>query len=438
MSPVLRIVSRSLALLAAATLAGCGPRSSVQSPPGQDGVVTLTFFNYASPEFLELYENQLIPAFEKAHPNIKIRTITDLGNTNYDAKLLTLIAGKIPPDLIHVTQANFPFYAVKDVVLPLDDFMREDPSFSVDQYYPQVVNELRYKDRLLGLPSDFSTIVFLYNQDLFDKLGIPYPKEGWTWDDFLETAKKLTMDTDGDGHTDVYGFYNNNAYNRWPAWIWMNDGNIMSPEMNRCTMDTPEAIGGMQFYVDLSRKHRVAPTPAQNLGQDFQDMFASERVAMIADSRFAYKRFLKKRGLKFRWDVAPMPTGRQQATTFIWGANCILRSTKHPKEAWEFLKFLSGPEAARLNTESGNALPALIRSAEDAVKNPTDPKTPKHDYYFLDAVKYGRTAPFPPQYAEYNAAMTHLQDAFLGIKSVDQACRDFTNEVNAVLEGEVF
>jgi multiple sugar transport system substrate-binding protein len=420
-------------LAAAALLAGCGSRAPRIAP----GVVTLEFFNYASPEFLELYDNKLIPAFEKSHPGIKIRTITDLGNTSYDAKLMTLMAGKIPPDLIHVTQQSFPFYAVKDAVLPLDPFIANDPRFRVADYYPEVMNELRYKGRQLGLPSDFSTIIFFYNQDLFHKYGVAPPRPGWTWYDFLGAARKLTRDTDGDRHTDVYGFSNPSAYNRWPAWVWMNGGDILSKDGTECVMDTPAAIGGMRFYVDLSLKEKVAPTPGQSLGQDFEDMFASQRVAMIADSRFAYKRFVKSRRLKFHWDTAPMPRGKEQATTFIWGANCILRSTKHPREAWEFLKFLSGPEAARINAASGNALPALKSAAEEAVLHPL-PGTPKHDRYFLDAVAYGRTAPFPPQFAEYNAAMVGLQDAFLGIKPVDTACRDFTTEVNDLLHGEVF
>lgn len=429
----MRLFRVAAILLVATTLAGCG----AERPKDPPGVVTLEFFNYASPEFLELYNNKLIPAFEKEHPNIRVRTITDLGNTSYDAKLMTLMAGKIPPDLIHVTQQNFPFYAVKDAVLPLDGFIKDDPAFNADDYYPQVMNELNYKGRQLGLPSDFSTIIFFYNQDLFDGYGVAPPKPDWTWDDFLKAAKALTKDTDGDGHADIYGFSNPSSYNRWPAWVWMNGGDIFSKDGKDCVMDTSEAIGGLQFYVDLSLKDKVAPTPGQSLGQDFEDMFASQRVAMIADSRFAYKRFVSKRKLKFRWDAAPMPRGKEQATTFIWGANCIMKSTKHPREAWEFLKFLSGPEAARINAEAGNALPALKSAAEEAVKNPA-PGTPKHDRYFLDAVAYGRTAPFPPQFAEYNAAMVGLQDAFLGLTPVDKACRDFTKQVDALLHGEVF
>jgi len=63
---------------------------------------------------------------------------------------------------------------------------------------------------------------------------------------------------------------------------------------------------------------------------------------------------------------------------------------------------------------------------------------PAHDRYYLDAVSYGRIAPFPPQYAEYTQAMTLIRDAFLGLVSVEEACRRFTREVNDVIASGVF
>lgn len=420
-------------LAASATLAGCSARPA--DPPGS---VTLDFYNYATPEFLALYNEKLIPAFERQNPGIRIRMNSSLGDAGYDAKLLTLIAGKLAPDLFHVTQQNFPFYAAKDILLPIDDFLKRDAEISPDAFYPQVTEGMRYQGRLLGLPSDFSTIVMLYNQDLFDRHGVRYPAENWTTDDYLATAQALTQDTDGDGHTNVYGTMNPGSYNRWPAWVWMNGGDLFTPDQKRSRMDTPESVAGLQFYVDLAARHHVAPTAGQSMGQDFQDFFTSQMAAMIADSRFAYKRFLRKRKLKFRWDLAPMPRGKEQATTFIWGGNCILKSTRHPEEAWKFLKFLSGPEGAAINLEAGNALPAYRPAAEAEIKRPMDPNVPAHDRYFLEAVAYGRTAPFPPQYAEYNQAMTVLQDAFLGLKPVDAACREFASEVNTLLSAGVF
>lgn len=423
----------SLLLLGGAGTFGC--KSRPKDPPG---VVTLDFFNYATPEFLALYNEKLIPAFERQNPGIRIRMNTSLGDAGYDAKLLTLIAGKIAPDLIHITQQNFPFYAAKDILLPIDSFLARDADIAPDAFFPQVTDAMRYEGKLLGLPSDFSTIVMLYNRDLFARLGVPVPSPEWTREEFLETAVALTRDTDRDGHTDVYGTVNPDAYNRWPAWVWMNGGDLFAPDLSRSLMDSPASIEGLKFYADLSLTHHVAPTPAQSLGQQFQDLFAAQMAGIIADSRYAYKRFLRKKGLKFAWDLLPMPRGKEQATTFIWGGNCILKTTPHPEEAWKFLKFLSGPEGAAINLEAGNALPAWREAAENAILHPTDPKTPAHDRYFLEAVAYGRTAPFPPQFAEYNQAMNGLHDAFLGLVSVEEACRRFAAEVNHLLTSEVF
>jgi ABC-type glycerol-3-phosphate transport system substrate-binding protein len=58
--------------------------------------------------FWTFITRRLIPQFEQENPGIRIRHHTSLGDAGYDAKLLTLIAGKLSPDLIHVTQNNFP------------------------------------------------------------------------------------------------------------------------------------------------------------------------------------------------------------------------------------------------------------------------------------------------------------------------------------------
>jgi multiple sugar transport system substrate-binding protein len=420
------------AAVAGAALCGCGRREPL--PPG---VVELDFYTFTSTEFRRLFRDQLAPAFARAHPNIRVRINESLGDAGYDAKLLTLIAGKLPPDLFRVDQANFPFYAAKDILLPLDDFLAQDDEIFASHFYPQLTDGLRYKGKLLGLPSDFSPIVILYNQDLFDRFEVPYPRPEWTTDEFLDAAKRLTHDLDGDGHTDVFGVATSDSYNRWPAWVWNNGGRIFNEDGTRCVMDSPESIEGLRFYVDLSCRHNVAPTPGQTMGQAQTDLFASQFVAMVADSRYMYKRLIGTRKLPFRWDVAPMPKRRERITTFIWGGNCILRSTKHPREAWEFLKFMSGPAGAAINNLAGNALSAYREAAVREIAHPSMPGVPAHDHYYLDAIEYGRIAPFPRQYAEFTQAMTLIRDAFLGLLSVEEACRRFTDEVNHVLASGV-
>lgn len=400
------------------------------------GRVIIEWYNYATPEFLELYEKYLIPEFERTHPHIKIRLNSSMGDTGYDAKLLTLIAGNIAPDIFHVTQQNFPFYAAKGLLVDLNPVIAKDPSFDIDDYFEQVMDGLRYQDQLLGLPSDFSAIAMVYNKKLFDEAGVPYPDDTWTWDTFLKAARKLTRDTDGDGAIDQFGFVNVNSYNRWPAWVWANGGDILSADAKKCLMDDPKSIEGLKFYVNLSLKEHVAPTSGQNLGQSFEEMFMAQRAAMIADSRYAYKLFSK--GLEFPWDIAHMPKGPAgRATTFIWGGNCILKTTKHPKEAWEFLKFVSGYEGALLNVKAGNAFPAYkkVAMSDTVLKSPISPPS---DHIFIEAIEYGRQAPFPAQFTEFNQAMTNFEAAWLGYGTVDNSCRKFTSAVNAAIGGEVW
>lgn len=402
----------------------------------EKGRVIVEWFNYATPEFLDLYNTYLIPEFEKKHPNIKIRLNASLGDTGYEAKLMTLIAGKIAPDIVHVTQQNFPMLASKGILMNINPFIAKDRQFDINDYFKPVTDGMLFQGNLYGLPSDFSTIALVYNKDMFDKYGVPYPDATWDWNKFLWAAKKLSKDTDGDGQIDQFGFVNANSYNRWPAWVWMNGGEIMSPDLKKCLLDQPDAIGGLQFYVNLSVKEHVAPTSTQNLGQSFEDMFKSERAAMIADSRYAYKFFAK--GMTFKWDVAPMPRGKAgRYTTFIWGGNCMLSSTKHPKEAWEFLKFLSGKEGALLNVKAGNAFPAYKKVAvSDAVLK--SPLSPLNDKVFLDAIPYGRQAPFPIQYAEYNQAMVKMDEAWAGRETVPDICKQFAKDVNIAVTGEVW
>src|SRR4051794_40366656 len=80
------------AAAAALAVAGCNERQPL--PPG---VVGLNFYTFSSPEFRRLFHEQLTPAFLRAHPDIRIRVNESMGDAGYDAKLLTPIAGKLPP-----------------------------------------------------------------------------------------------------------------------------------------------------------------------------------------------------------------------------------------------------------------------------------------------------------------------------------------------------
>src|SRR5690348_15732360 len=125
---------------AAAVAAGAACSSGcVRREPDPPGVTTIHFFTYATPDFIRLFEKQLVPAFETLHPHIRVRVNNSMGDAGYDSKLLTLVAGKMAPDVIHVTQNNFPFYAAMDMLLPLDDLLKRDAELHESDFYPQMI-----------------------------------------------------------------------------------------------------------------------------------------------------------------------------------------------------------------------------------------------------------------------------------------------------------
>ncbi|MBD2864029.1 extracellular solute-binding protein [Paenibacillus oceani] len=66
-----------------------------------------------------------------------------------------------------------------------------------------------------ALPAGFSPVYLVYNPLLFKKYGVPEPEGKWVKEDFIRAAQKLTVDTNGDGILDLYGFSLSGTLNRW-------------------------------------------------------------------------------------------------------------------------------------------------------------------------------------------------------------------------------
>lgn len=89
----------------------------------------------------------------------------------------------------------------------------------LNDYYPGILAVNEYEGGVYGLPWIAQPVVVYFNRGLFDAAGVDYPTTGWTWNDFMEKARALTQDTDGDGQTDQWGFINNS----WPPpyiFVW--------------------------------------------------------------------------------------------------------------------------------------------------------------------------------------------------------------------------
>ena len=142
----------------------------------------------------------------------------------------------------------------------------------------------------------------MYNKSLFDKERLPYPNDGWTWDDFLKAAQELTKRKNG--RTVQFGALIPSYYDVMNV-VRTFGGDIFNRELTSCILDSPETRSALQFLSDLQNRYKVVPTPGQlgkNRSRAGIQMFMTGRLAMFVAPAFALGAL---RDIKdFEWDVA--------------------------------------------------------------------------------------------------------------------------------------
>lgn len=303
---------------------------------------TITYFMATAQDDWVAWTRETAKAYEAKNPGIKIEVLA--GNME---QLLVMNASGIFPDVIHTDGGVLPQYAEQNLLRPLDDLIAADPSLYLEDYFPALVDSMKWKDEIYALPRAWGAVSLVYNKDLFDMSGVTYPTEDWTWDDLVESGRKLTHDANGDGYSDTFGFFDSWANaNRFPIWIWQAGGDIWNEDFTEVRIADEESIAGLEFYYDLYHTHRIAPNviggqpynePGVPTGSQ-DDLFRMGKVAMVHATRYFTPN-------EVSWDVAPLaqgPAGRH--SMLIPSVAGISPYSENLEEAWDFLKYFASEE----------------------------------------------------------------------------------------------
>jgi len=379
-----------------------------------------------------------IRVFEAQNPDLRVRLVTG----DY-SKLLTMVAGGLAPDVAYIDYVYIPYFAKRGVAVRLDDRVAGEPGDFLDRFFPCTLEGVRYKGGLYGLPDAWSPVLLYYNRSLFDAYNhdhpdeaLTYPGAAWTWDDFRRAARRLTADLNGDGRTDRYGALVPGSHHRWPIFVWQNGGEVTSPDHRCCLMDSPEAIGGIQFLYDLMFVDKSMPSAHTQIEgvaeQDMNRWFAEQRIAMLLTTRY-YQKVLAEVG-GFEWDVAPLPQRRNRATIYIGGTWVLFSQSRQRDAAWRLMRFLSDDASSEMSMACGRALAANRHTAARLTNHPGTP--PDNDRAFVEFGDLAR-----PKQFEYLDISKDCHDAFeeidlvrQGLRSPEEACRNYTRIMNAALE----
>lgn len=255
--------------------------------------------------------------------------------SDYFTQVQTQLAGGTGADLYWLDQ-NQMAIASEGVFLPLsqcDAVTNAAPQTAGDlnDYYPGILAVNQFDGDTYGLPWIAQPVVVYYNRGLFDAAGLDYPQDDWTWDDFTETARALTLDTDSDGNTDQWGFTNNG----WPPptiFVWQAGGELISSDFTTAPIDSPEFVRGFEFYLSTAYNPEMSPSRDVIAEQGFGEMFKAGRIAMFMGG--AADDLDRVDGMDVGVIHVPANPETGSSTTFAWNASTVINAnTENPQAA---------------------------------------------------------------------------------------------------------
>ncbi|SDM26072.1 ABC transporter substrate-binding protein [Nonomuraea jiangxiensis] len=376
---------RYVALVTAALLlgvAGCGGGNRTED---QDGITVVLF---GDAEEIAGYRS-LVDAFTDAHPDVAVTLSPVASQDELMARLTTSFAGGQPPDVFLLNYRRYGQFAAQQAIEPVQSYLDRSTALDESDFSPRALDAFRFDGKALTcLPQNMSSLVVYYNADLFTAKGVPLPKAGWTWDDFLSAARALT----GDGK---YGSGVEPSIARLAPFVWSNRGEFVDdptrPTALTLTGD-PATRTAVDWFLDLQLKHHVVPPDAEEQSESSEARFLRGTLGMYLNSRVAVPTLRTIDG--FTWDAAPLPVapGGVPASILHSDAYCMSAGLPDHDDAWRLIEFAMGEQGQRILAGSGRTVPSRL----DVANSPAflDPaKPPKSSQVYLDAEPHLRATP---------------------------------------------
>lgn len=299
--------------------------------------------------------------FHRQNPDIRVVNAGGLEMTGERAESMFLMsmAGNTAPDVIYVNFRQYYNYIDQGFLRPLDDLIAKDPSV-IQRVNPVAMEVLKsYDQRIYAIPWFQVALGLYYRRDHFREAGLDPNRPPRTWDELYAYAQKLTESKEG-----RLGFITSKpAGYHWSNFVYQAGGTVVKPAGNgvwKSNIATPEAGVALDFFRKLMTERwktadgkTVGPAAqvSSNFGEDIRSSKASMWFTYVGDV------MLNMQDLPPSVvGIAAMPKGPESRSNEInagmWAINAHVKDPRKIEAIWRFIKFFSGEEAAKVNTEA--------------------------------------------------------------------------------------
>jgi len=392
--------------------------------------VTITFANWASAEgTTKPAIDQVIADFQKAHPDIEIKS-ESISFTEIARQLALRIRAGNPPDVAQLAGNDTFVIAGTGKLEPLAGYISADLKARLKA---DAMTGLQYQGKLIALPWMLAPAGFWYNKAVMAKAGLDPEKPPRTID-ALTTAmaaiKKsqpdvipLALDT------------TNRPFSLQSNWPWMATFGAMPFDGTKGHAESPEMKRYLTWMRDLAKNGYI--DPGRKIGE-FRPLAAQDKVAFVWDQvvlQGVIQSANKMSDADFykHWGVTTQPAGPSgKPYSFEGGHQLVMfADSKQKKAAWTFIEYLAAsPNAIKTYTLGpGSSLPPLSAAPSPDLAAKMD--TPIFKSFTTQIIPTVATPPFGPGFAAASTAiMAGVQQAVTGTDPIDQIARSMQQELD--------
>ncbi|MDD5492276.1 MAG: extracellular solute-binding protein [bacterium] len=311
-----------------------------------------------------------VDLFEKDHPQIKINLELKNWNTVWE-ELLGVKSSTHAPDVVQIGSTWIGYLAQQGYLLELNDRIAEVGG--AEAFDSSILKTCISPDNgvISALPWFIDARGMYYREDTLKKCNLTI-KDIATWDSFVQSSKIINNVEVGGKKIPALGMgaglkTGELVHNVMP-FVWAAGGDIYDQDTKEVVINSEASLKGLEFYFNLFTQglipvHCVGLDPAQLSVEYFQGAYSICVSNVIDVFSMAYTESFYNIDIAKHCLATGFPAGPKGSFSFAGGSALgIMRNSLYQKEAWEFLKFLSGVEAQIYYAKSCGTIPAVKKA----------------------------------------------------------------------------
>lgn len=378
-----------------------------------------------------------VDEFKKVEPDIEVSLEYLPHDESWFAKIDSSLIAGIPPDVVQGPVSEAAKYIPLGALSPINEYITDEEQTDLVA--------------AVAAESSFDGLNYLWpwrlsfgggiqiNAGLWEEYGagelLPTgDTRRWLMDDCLSAFQATTVDTNGDGSTDLYGtVLMTDIHYHVTQFLFGFGARMFNEDETEVVLNSPEGVAGLEWVVALEHEHKVAvPGSAVRKAAEADQLFLEEKAATYPSQGAGVRPASLDDRPEFEWYWAPPPNvpGAEPAVMTNVHGHYVFQQEESDRTlaAHKWAQFLVRPEALSLSLAQFGMPPAR----QSLWSQVTDPNQQVGLQFTDIMVGFGRRASAAP--ITFTLAPRMLEAAFSKQKTPQQALDDFAAEANKLIE----